>query len=571
MRVLSMIVAAGLLAAAAVQAQRPAFEPVTQKMLESPSPDDWLMYSRTYDAQRFSPLEQITKQNVGQLRQVFMKELGRGTQESIPLVYRGVMYLMAPPASVQAIDAATGALIWEHKRPEKTPSGRAKTLSMFDDMVYYTSPDGFIVALDARTGAVRWETKTDGGMTSGSIVADGKVLTGRACSPVGANCYIAAHDAKTGKELWRFRTAAQDSDPGGASWAGAPEAGRMAATWGLPGGYDPARRTILWGVSNPMPNTRRARHGGNALAIPMHSPADLYSNSTVALDPETGKLKWYYQHLPGDDWDQDYTNERTLLRTEVRPDPKFVKWINPDIKPGEQRDLSVMVGEGGGIFALDRSNGQFLWANPFPFDGPNFLISNIDGKTGRVHLNESLTFKGPGERHVICAWNTRSYWPTTYHPGMNALFVPYVDNCLDMTSASADGTQRERRGGIPREGSNLDTWAGIARIDMSTGEIAYIHRQRAPGQGAVLTTAGDVLFWGDLDQKFRAFDPESGKILWEQALGGMIQNSTITYAVNGKQYVAVLTGEGLVTGGLLTQAGLKPTRNFNALYVFALP
>jgi len=571
MRVLSMIVAAGLLAAAAVQAQRPAFEPVTQKMLESPSPDDWLMYSRTYDAQRFSPLRQITKQNVGQLRQVFMKELGRGTQESIPLVYRGVMYLMAPPASVQAVDAATGALIWEHKRPEKTPSGRAKALSMFDDMVYYTSPDGFIVALDARTGAVRWETKTDGGMTSGSIVADGKVLTGRACSPVGANCYIAAHDAKTGKELWRFRTAAPDSDPGGASWAGAPEAGRMAATWGLPGGYDPARRTILWGVSNPMPNTRRARHDGNALAIPMHSPADLYSNSTLALDPDTGKLKWYYQHLPGDDWDQDYTNERTLLRTAVRPDPKFVKWINPDIKPGEQRDLSVMVGEGGGIFAVDRSNGQFLWASPFPFDGPNFLISNIDGKTGRVHLNESLTFKGPGERHVICAWNTRSYWPTTYHPGMNALFVPYVDNCLDMTSASADGTQRERRVGIPREGSNLDTWAGIARINMSTGEIAYIHRQRAPGQGAVLTTAGDVLFWGDLDQKFRAFDPESGKILWEQALGGMIQNSTITYAVDGKQYIAVLTGEGLVTGGLLTQAGLKPTRNFNALYVFALP
>jgi alcohol dehydrogenase (cytochrome c) len=529
------------------------------------------MYSRTYDAQRFSPLAQITRQNVGQLRQVFMKELGKGTQESIPLVYKGVMYLMAPGASVQALDATNGTLLWEHKRPDGTPPGRAKALSMYEDMVFYTSPDQFIVALDARTGAVRWETKTSGGMTSGSIVADGKVITGRACSPVGENCYIAAHDAKTGKELWRFRTAAQDSDPGGASWGGAPEAGRMAATWGLPGGYDPARRTILWGVSNPMPNTRAARHGGNASAVPTHSPSDLYSNSTVALDPDTGKLKWYYQHLPGDDWDQDYTNERTLVRTAVRPDPKFVKWINPDIKPGEQRDLSVMVGEGGGIFAIDRNNGQFLWANPFPFDGPNFLISNIDGKTGRVYANESVMFKSPGERHVICSWNTRSYYPNAYHPGMNALFVSFVDNCLDMTAGSVDGKVRDRRVGIPREGSNLDTWAGLARVNLSTGETTFIHRQRAPGQGAVLATAGDLIFWGDLDQKFRAFDPETGKILWEQTLGGMIQNSTITYAVNGKQYVAVLTGEGLITNGLLQQAGIKPVRGYNALYVFALP
>ena len=571
MRVLSTIAIAAVLAITAVSAQRPAFEPVTQQMLENPSPDDWLMYSRTYDAHRFSPLKQITRENVGQLRQVFMKELGKGVQESIPLVYRGVMYLMAPGASVQAIDATNGTLIWEHKRPDGTPPGRAKALSMYEDMIFYTSPDQFIVALDARTGAVRWETKTSGGMTSGSIAADGKVFTGRACSPVGENCYIAAHDAKTGKELWRFRTAATDSDPGGASWGGAPEAGRMAATWGLPGGYDPARRTILWGVSNPMPNTRAARHQGNPDAIPTHSPADLYSNSTVALDPDTGRLKWYYQHLPGDDWDQDYTNERTLVTTDVRPDPKFVKWINPDIKPGERRDMSVMVGEGGGIFAIDRSNGQFLWANPFPFDGPNFLISNIDGKTGRVYANESVMFDAPGERHVICAWNTRSYYPNAYHPGMNALFVSFVDNCLDMTAGSVDGKVRDRRVGVPRDPATLDEWAGLARIDLSTGETKFLHRQRAPGQGAVLATAGDVIFWGDLDQKFRAFDPESGKILWEQALGGMIQNSTITYAVNGKQYVAVFTGEGLITNGLLQQAGLKPNRGYNALYVFALP
>jgi alcohol dehydrogenase (cytochrome c) len=575
-RVLSVSLAAALVSAGVIQAQRAApaaeprpFQPVTHEMLLNPSPDDWLMYSRTYDAQRFSPLKQITRDNVAQLEEVFTLEFGKGTQESIPLVYRGVMYVMVPPNMVRAIDATTGTTIWEHKRP--SGSARSKALAMYEDMVYWTAPDNMIVALDARTGDIRWETKTTGGMTSGAIVVEGKVITGRACSPVGENCYIAAHDAKTGTELWRFRTAATDSDPGGASWGGAPEAGRMAATWGLPGGYDPQRRLILWGVANPMPNTRAARHAGNPKAVPTHSPSDLYSNSTLALNPDTGRLAWYYQHLPGDDWDQDYTNERTLIRTAVNPNPKFVKWINPDIKPGEQRDMSVMIGEGGGIFAIDRSNGQFLWANPFPFDGPNFLISNIDGKTGRVYANESLMFSTPGERHVICAWNTRSYYPTAYHPGTNALYTGYVDNCLDMTAGSVDGKVRDRRVGIPREGSSLDSWAGLAKIDMTTGEITYLHTQRAPGQGAVLATAGDLIFWGDLDHNFRAFDAHSGKILWEQRLNGPIQNSTITYAVNGKQYIAVLTGEGLITGGLITQAGITPNRGYNSLSVFALP
>jgi alcohol dehydrogenase (cytochrome c) len=316
-RVVAAVALAIAVVASAVYAQRPAFEPITEKTLLNPSPDDWLMYSRTYDAQRFSPLAQMTRANVGQLKEVFKLEFPSGQQESIPLVYKGVMYVFVPPRTIRAIDATTGTTIWEHARP--SGASRIKALAMYDDMVYWTSPDGFVQALDMNTGAVRWETKTDGGMTSGVIVVEGKVISGRACSPVGANCYIAAHDAKTGKELWRFRTAAPDSDPGGASWAGAPEAGRMAATWGLPGGYDPQRRSILWGVANPMPNTRAARHAGNSQAIPIYSPADLYSNSTIALDPETGKLKWYFQHLPGDDWDQDYTNERTLVHLCHRP------------------------------------------------------------------------------------------------------------------------------------------------------------------------------------------------------------------------------------------------------------
>ena len=332
-----------------------------------------------------------------------------------------------------------------------------------------------------------------------------------------------------------------------------------------------SRRLIYWGVANPTPNTRANRHGGNSNAIPTESPADLYSNSTIALDPDTGKLKWYYQHLPGDDWDEDYPNERTLLRTALRPDPKFVKWINPTIKPGEQRDVMVMIGEGGGLFVNDRATGQFLWGHPFPFDTPDFLIANIDGRTGKVFLNKNKLFTGPSDRRVICYWNTRSYWPTAYHPGVNALFVPYVENCLDMTSAGPNGQPREQRGGIPRPGSDPNTWAGLMKVNMTTGEMKPIHVGRAPSNGAVLTTAGNLVFFGDLDQKLRAFDAESGKMLWEQTLGGPMQNSTITYSVNGKQYIAVISGSGALSGGLMDQAGIKPNRTYNALYVYALP
>jgi len=576
----AMSIALAALATAAA-AQVKTFSPVTPAMLLNPGPDDWLMYSRTYDAQRYSPLNQITRQNVGRLTQVWSNPLPAGTIEIIPIVHSGVMYVAVPSqesgmprTAVQALDATTGALIWEYKRPAGGVT-RAKTLSIFEDLILFAAPDSFIVALDARTGQVRWETKSSGSLTSGTIVFGDKVLSGRSCS-ARADCYIAAHDARTGKEVWRFYTAAGSDDPAAdASWGGAPEAARAASPWGLGGSYDPVRKMLYWGVANPTPYTRAARHGGNIEAVSKTAPADLYSNSTVALNMDTGKLGWYYQHLPGDDWDQDYTNERILLRTRVNPDPKFVKWINPDISRNQDRDIVVNVGEGGGIFALDRTSGQFLWANPFPYDDPNFLISSIDVKTGKTTINWDVVLKQPGERHVICSYNAKSYWPMSYHPGKNSLYVPYVDNCLDMTRAApapstGGSSQPERRTGVRRPGSDPEKFGGIAKINMATGEIQRIYEGRAPGNGATLVTAGDLVFWGDLNQKFRAFDADTGKILWETTLGGPIQNSTITYRVNGKQYVAVLTGLGAITANLFPEAGINPQRN-NAIHVFALP
>ena len=559
------------------------FTPVTAETLQNPSPDDWLMFSRTYDAQRFSPLNQINKQNVATLRLAWSRGMGPGTTETIPTVYKGVMYVTAPGSIIQALDATTGDLLWEYKRKYANSAvgtgGRSKTLAIFDDMVYFAAPDSYVVALDARTGAVRWETKADDrGHTSGVIVADGKVLAGGTCvGGLRANCYIGAYDAHTGKEVWRFYTTQAANDPAGDSWGGAPEDKRVASTWGLPGSYDPVRKLIYWGIANPTPNTRSARHGGNAFAIPLVAPADLYSNSTVALDSATGKLKWYYQHLPGDDWDEDINEERTLIRTPVNPDPKFVKWINPDIPKGQVHDISVNVGEGGGLWALDRGTGQFLWATPFPFDVPNFILSGIDVKTGRAHINEDLIVGEPGQRRLICFFNTRSYWPTAYIPSKNSLYVPYYDICLDQTSASP--TARERRVGGRRQGADPDHLVGLAKINMSTGEIQrWSTGSRATSTGAVLATAGDLVFWGDLNRRLRAFDADTGKILWEQIVGGTISVSTITYAVNGKQYISVITGDNLAVAGLLGEtdfAGVtpefKPGRGHNAVYTFTLP
>src|SRR5690349_13050599 len=192
-RVFAAATVAAVATVTAVVAQRPAFVPVSEEMLLKPSPNDWLMYSRTYDAQRFSPLNQITTKNVGQLKEVFKQELPPGVQESIPIVYRGVMYILLPGNGVRAVDATTGAQLWEHKRAAGGGS-RAKTISIYEDMIFNATADGFIEALDARTGELRWETKSSGRLTAGTVVIEGKVITGRACAPKREDCYIAAHD-----------------------------------------------------------------------------------------------------------------------------------------------------------------------------------------------------------------------------------------------------------------------------------------------------------------------------------------------------------------------------------------
>jgi alcohol dehydrogenase (cytochrome c) len=557
------------------------FVPVTDAMLNNPEPADWLMVSRTYNEQRFSPLDQINKSNVGQLRMAWARSLPGGTQESTPIVYRGVMYVFAPGATIQAVDATNGDLIWEYAR--KYPAGvngaraREKSIAIYEDMIYFAAPDGFLVAIDAQTGKQRWETKLDNGgqQAGGLLVADGKVISNRTCEQSKReNCFIAANDAKTGRLVWKFFTTAAPGDLGGDTWDKVPVDQRAASPWGQVGSYDPKRKVLYWSVANPNPYTRLTRHGA-ADAVSLTAPADLFSNSTVALDVETGKLNWYYQELPGDDWDADHNHERLLIHTRVSPDPRQVKWINPAIKPGEEHDIVLTAAEGGGMFALEQATGQFLWARPFPYDDPNLNMNSVDVNTGRTRINFDKVFKKDGDRIVGCYHNTRAIMQTSYNPQNNSLYVPFHDQCLSMVADVESPTGYGPRNGVIRPGSDPNKYMNIGKVNVETGEMKVIYSQPQGTNGSLLTTAGGLVFFGDLNRRVRALDAEDGKVLWQSIVGGMVMVSTVTYAVNGKQYVMMFTGEGQsLTGNVLaltTKVMAPPVRNASGIYVFALP
>jgi alcohol dehydrogenase (cytochrome c) len=258
------------------------------------------------------------------------------------------------------------------------------------------------------------------------------------------------------------------------------------------------------------------------------------------------------------------------------PDPEHVRWINPNAVRGVPRDVVVNVGEGGGIWMLDKYSGEFLWSTPFPFNVDNYFLSDIDVETGRTHINQELLVDSPGENHIICYFNTRSFWPTAYYPEKNALYVPYIRNCLDMTAADEAAGTRERRVGSPEPGVPEEELNGLARVNLETGEITHWPHGRIPNNSAILATAGNLIFWGDIDRRYEAVDADTGEVLWQTVLGGPISVSNITYEVDGRQYVAVIAGKTLSQQSLSTGSGPIPldidtSSDEATLYVFALP
>ncbi len=570
---LPALIACGIYAGAAAAqtaSAPPSYEPVTDAMLQHPPAADWLSFRRTLDDWGYSPLEEIDAGNVKRLHEVWSAPLEGSTIEATPLVHDGVMYLPLPGDKILAFDAATGKQLWSFARKYPEGAGRGGTkrnIAIYGDLLYSTSGDGVLFAVDARTGKQVWEVKLTGraNTSSGPIIANGKVISGRACAPDAGpeGCVMVANDARTGKELWRTWTIAKPGTPENATWGDVPwEKRNQVGTW-MPPSYDPALNLVYFGttVTGPTPKYLLA---GNDKTY-------LYHDSTLALDADTGKIVWYYQHII-DQWDFDHPFERILVNTEVSPDPQTVTWINPKLKPGERREvLTGIPGKTGIVYTLDRRTGEFLWAEPTVRQN---VVSSIDGATGKVTMNPATQFTKDDQTLAVCPAYTggKDWMPGSYSPKTGLIYEPLENLCSTVTSAGP-------KSGIGRLGMRINYSAHlppgetdigqIRAISVSTGKTAWIYRQR-PATMALVVTAGGLVFDGDAAGGFRALDAGTGKVLWETHLGGSVSGIPISYGAGGKQYVAVATGPSAETRDFVRFAPEIKVGNEKTLHVFAL-
>ena len=416
------------------------FEPVTDEVLNHPADADWPQYRRTHDNRAHSPLHQIDKGNVGFLQLAWSRAIQPGPMEMTPLVYRGVMYLVEPSSRIEAVDATTGRLIWEYERTMPkgvSPTGSMRNLALYGDKIYYSSRDGYLVALNAETGKLVWETFMAGPEfatthTSGPVAANDVIVTGRSCGLYGGvhktpgGCFILGHDAETGRQLWKVNTIAPPGEPGGDTWGGLPIERRYhVSPWGV-SSFDPTLNLVYMGtgVPGPYPSVVHGREEGDAL----------YSNSTLAIDADTGKLVWYYQHLPGDDWDLDNIGERILVDTAINPSPD-VPWSNPNIDRTQVRKVVWSAGKGGVQFVLDRATGEFLWASPLLNQN---VVLNVSGN-GKVETNASLRHKRVGQTVVVGQRAAKDWWAGTYSPRTGAVYQPLNNSWLEQTAQDWNG------------------------------------------------------------------------------------------------------------------------------------
>ena len=545
------------------------FKPVTDAMLQDPAAEDWLMWRRTLNGWGYSPLDQVTTENVGDLQLVWSRALTDGRQQGTPLVYDGVLYMPNPRDVIQAIDAVSGDLLWEYRRevPEDVGDAGLRTnnrnLAIYDNLIIDTSIDGYVFALDAGTGDLVWETEILDYETyralqsSGPIIANGKVISGRSCRKP-ESCVITAHDARTGEELWRRRTIPAPGEPGDETWGDVPFEDRQhVGAWMVPS-YDPELNLIYVGtsVTSPAP---KFMLGGTDLA-------HLYHNSTLALNADTGEIDWYYQHL-NDHWDLDHPFERLLVDTAVTPNPAEVSWINPRITPGEQRQVITGIpGKTGVVYTLDRATGEFLWATPTVTQN---VISDIDGATGAVTENSEVVFSGLGQEVLSCpSWIGGKDWEAgAYSPLTNTMYYPLRNTCARVLSTMEGGLAIYRLAARFQLVPGTDQVGTVQAISAETGEIVWGYEQRAATL-SLATTGGGLVFGGDANGRFRAFDQTSGEVLWEINLGSPVTGFPISFAVDGRQYVVASTGTSSLFGSLHPE--LNPSAG-NNLFVFALP
>jgi alcohol dehydrogenase (cytochrome c) len=502
----------------------------------SPAGANWPSYNGDYTGRRYSGLDQITASNINELRaQWVFHAAGTGSLEVTPVAVNGVMFVTAAN-DAYALDARTGRTIWH--------SSRRVTEGLIDDAsrhinrgvgvwgsnVYMNTDNAHLLCLDARTGHLRWDVayadwNKNYGATSAPLVIKGKVIVGTSGGDDGVRGFIAAYDAITGKLAWRFWTIPGPGEFGSESWPGDHYLHGGGTTW-MPGTYDPELNTLYWGTSNPSPDFSGETRPGD----------DLYTSSVVALDPDTGKLKWHFQFTPHDLYDYDATEAAVLVDADFQ---------------GKPRKLLLEANRNGFIYVLDRATGEFLSAKPF-VEKLNWA-KGINEK-GRPIIDKDSAKPTPNGTKVCPGFSGATNWfSPSYNPQTRSLYFFALEECSIYLSGGQKFTEGETyyatgvRHPQGERGQKI-----LLAYDLDSASFAWRYPQvGARGSGAgTLTTASGLLFFGDNSESFEAVEAKTGGPVWHFNTGQSIHASPMSYAVNGKQYVAIAAGSDIFCFGL---------------------